>query len=176
MNYVNFLLNQIWLPIFTRIRLNILTFLFVPVVWKEEVWHCGAFIVCFKGPFTSIWSNLFNDLKIFDKVTLVFHSDKLLVLFRSNIFCIFMCMLSWCIHTWKNTLTWQNVHIFFKLECLIISYYFCQNSLSNMQHTQGILPSSRSFIAHCRSYWAVAPGRTWSTCSTSGEFIWSTSI
>ena len=42
--------------------------LYFSVVRKEEVWHCGIDVLCLKSSFTCIWSIIFHDIEIFDKV------------------------------------------------------------------------------------------------------------
>lgn len=48
------------------------------VVWKEEVRHCWPIIHCIKSSFTCIWSCIFDDVKIFDKVRILSPSFILL--------------------------------------------------------------------------------------------------
>ena len=38
------------------------------VVREEEIWHCRIDVICLKSSFTCIWSSLFHDIEIFDKV------------------------------------------------------------------------------------------------------------
>lgn len=122
--------------------------IFVAVVWKKEVWNCWINVLSLKSSFTGIWSSLFYDIKIFNKVGIDAYLrfiPHLLSACQPAIACA-----SWIV--------------------IFLHFFYV------VQHTQGVLHSSRYFITHFRSYWKVAPWGARSSCCSTREFLWSTSI
>lgn len=51
-------------------RLYNLAYCLYTVGWKKKIWDCWLDVFHLKSSFTCIWSTLFNDIEIFDKVIL----------------------------------------------------------------------------------------------------------
>ena len=124
----------------------------VLVVGKEEVWHCWISFHCLKSTFTCLWSSVLNDLDIFDKVW------SLWLPLQS-------CLQLSLMPIWVQE---RRVHF---VSCIYLLINFCL-----VQHTQGILSSSRNFISHFRPHTEVASGGAWPPSNTPREPVWSTSF
>lgn len=139
----------------TLVQLMIMLALSFAVVWNEEDWTSWIDVLCVKSSLACIWSNIFNGSEIFDKVRLFMIFFLSLNSSDQLDHASFLIMIVYLFSFWQDFYFW----LFFLV-----------------QHSQGILLTTRRYITNLRSDWKIAPRGAWSSCNTTGRSIWTATI
>ena len=128
------------------------------MVRTQEAWLSRIYVLYVKGSFKCLWPNFFNGSEIFNKVIYQLLLIQFVVIGQTMLF------LLQCIMQFIGILL-PNLTFY----CTFVFPVF-------LQHTQGILFTSRYYITHLWSDWKIAPWRAWPSCNTTRHFIWSTTF